>query len=137
MSVLTPVLHTGLVCGKAVRFLRSPSPSPDLPWHAVDDLHLALGFPRDLRRQFAEKLRKGWSKDVRTVATSKGIVTAAPHFMAKGMIGAAEEVGCGPYTADVDYSREAAEAMKLLAGDLHGQAFLDFVLAAARKGGGE
>jgi hypothetical protein len=137
MRALTPVLDTGQIDGKEVRFFRSPSSAPDFPWHATDDLHVALGFPRDLRRQFAQKLRAGWAKDVRTVATSSGLVTIAPHFMAQGMIGAAEEVGCGPYTASTDYARAVAGAMKLLAGDLHGQAFLDFILAAARTGGGE
>lgn len=110
---LSEPLLEGWVPGGRIRFFTSPSwmetRRPDMPWHAVDDLWpLALGGTSvDLKR----RLRSDW-KEPRTVATSEGIVTIAPHFMAEGLFGAVLEVASG--------DREAMRIRKLRGRYRHG-----------------
>lgn len=111
MTALTPILHEAIVAGVRVRFFRPPTSSPDFPWHVADDLFAALRFPRPVRRHFQQQLRAAHAGCIRTVATSEGIVTLSPHFMAQGAIGAGEEIGYAPYEAEIDYAHAAVAAM--------------------------
>lgn len=111
MSSLTPILHSGVVNGKPLRFVPSPLTGPDFPWHVADDLFAALAFPRAVRREFSRKLKAEHAKDVKTVATAAGIVTIAPHFMAQGAIGAAVDIGCAPRSVEGEYGREGVKAL--------------------------
>ena len=81
-------LHVATVGGPPLRFFRTPinDGRPDLPWHAVEDLHRCLGLNRAARKYFLHRLRE-W-KEPRTVATADGLVTIAPHFIAQGTIDA-------------------------------------------------
>lgn len=134
MSLQT-TLHTADVNGKPVRFFRSPQQGPDFPWHVADDLFLALGFPRPVRKEFQRKLKADHADQVRTVATSDGIVTIAPHYMAQGAIGAGIDIGCTPPTAESSYAVAGLAGLKLILAErgLSGEAALRFTLDAARR----
>lgn len=135
-DALVAVLHTAQIGGKSVRLFRSPLEGPDFPWHSVDDLHLALGFPRDLRRELKTKLQREWREEVRTIATSGGITTIAPHPMAQGLIAAADDVGCAPYTAGDDYARAGAKALGMITAGMPPAALVAYSVAAFHRGGG-
>jgi len=130
VSITTPI-YTGTIGAASVRFFKAPTPLPNLPWHCHDDLLRALGLPRALRRHMQQMLQKHWGKDLKTVATSDGVVTIAPHFAAQGLLGAAVEVG-GP-SFETEYAMQAAEALKALAGDLPPAASFEFCIEAARN----
>lgn len=134
MSLQT-TLHTADVNGKPVRFFRSPQQGPDFPWHVADDLFLALGFPRPVRKEFQRRLKADHADDVRTVATSDGIVTIAPHYMAQGAIGAGIDIGCTPTTAEASYARAGVVCLNLILAErgLSGEAALRFAIDAARR----
>jgi len=51
----------------------------------------------------------------RTVATSDGILTIVPHFMAQGMIDAMVELGKATESMRHDYDLAGTEAMKQIA----------------------
>lgn len=138
MTALTPILHEAIVAGVRVRFFRPPTSSPDFPWHVADDLFAALRFPRPVRRHFQQQLRAQHAGRIRTVATSEGIVTLAPHFMAQGAIGAGEEIGCAPYEAEIDYARAGAKALSILTASLglQGMESVAYAAEAFRRGGG-
>ncbi len=93
MRAVISSLHSGPICGREVRFFRSPLAGPDFPWHSVDDLHLALNFPRELRRHFKAMLQRDWGGKIRTIATRRGVTTIAPHPMAQGLIESLEDFG--------------------------------------------
>lgn len=114
MRPLTPILHTATVAERPLRFVAPPLTGPDFPWHVAEDLFMALRFPRAVRREFQQRLQGKFSGEVRTVATSSGIVMICPHYMAQGSIGAAEEIGCAPYEAAGDYARAGAAALTAL-----------------------
>lgn len=118
MSKATPILHTGTVAGRSVRFYRSPLACPDLPWHSVEDLQLALGFPRDLRRKLVTQIAAGQqANEARTVTTDSGTALIGPHYMAACLISTGSDIGCAPYTADTDYPQALAGAVaSVLAG---------------------
>lgn len=137
MTALTPILHEAMIAGVRVRFFKPQAGSPDFPWHVADDLFAALRFPRPVRRHFQQRLRAEHASSIRTVATSEGIVTLAPHFMAQGAIGAGEEIGCAPYDAELDYARAGAAALTKLTNllGLHGMESVEYACEAARRGG--
>jgi hypothetical protein len=112
-------LHIASIGGHSLRFFRSPLDDgrPDFPWHAIDDLHRALGLDRRARRFFLAKLRSAHG-ELRTVATADGLVTVAPHFMAQGTVDAMVDEGMAPASARSEYDRAGAAAMKKLARDL-------------------
>jgi hypothetical protein len=108
-------LHVATVGGQPLRFFRTPinDGRPDLPWHAVEDLHRVLGLNRDARRFFLHKLRE-WG-GVQTVATADGVITIAPHFMAQGTVDAMVEEGMAPASVRAEYDHAGTEAMRKLA----------------------
>lgn len=132
---LTSVLHTGDIGGKPVRFYRSPRQGAHFPWHAADDLFLALSFPRPVRKEFQRRLKSDHADDVRTVATPEGIVTIAPHYMAQGAIGAAVEIGCAPASVEARYGVEGVKALNLILAErgIIGAAGIQFAIDAARR----
>jgi hypothetical protein len=107
-------LHVAAVGQHSLRFFASPlnDGRPDLPWHAVDDLHQCLRLDRRQRRIFLAKLRK-W-KQPHTVATATGIVTLAPHFMAQGTVDAWVEDGYVPASVRDEYDHASSEALEKL-----------------------
>jgi len=131
MSIITPI-HTGTIGAAPVRFFKAPLPLPHLPWHCHDDLLRALGLPRPLRRHMQQVLQKHWGHDLKTVATSDGVVTIAPHYAAQGLLGAAVDVGVGA-NLEMEYARQAAEALKALASHLPPAASFEFCMEAARN----
>jgi len=135
MTKLTAALHTADLLGVPVRFFRSPRQGADFPWHAADDLFQALSFPRAVRREFQHRLKADHARDVRTVATSDGIVTIAPHYMAQGAIGAAVEIGCAPASAEGAYGLAGVAALNLALSErgITGMASVQFVIDAARR----
>lgn len=137
MSVLTPILHEATVASVRVRFFRPQAGTPDFPWHVADDLFAALRFPQPVRLHFQQSLRSDHGSTIRTVATSEGIVTLAPHFMAQGAIGAGVDIGCAPYQAEIDYAKAGAAALTKLTDllGLDGMESIQYACAAARRGG--
>lgn len=136
MRPLSTPLHSGLICGRQVRFFRSPLSGPDFPWHSVDDLHLALNFPRELRRHFKAMLQRDWGGKVRTIATRRGVTTIAPHPMAQGLIESLEDFGGPPSGAADDYARTAGEALQTLTASMPPDEAVRYSMAAFNRGGG-
>jgi hypothetical protein len=110
-SIIKP-LHIATIGGHPLRFFCTPNSDgrPDLPWHAVDDLHRCLGLNRDARRFFLHKLRE-WG-GVKTVATADGVLTIAPHFMAQGVIDAMIDNGQAPASIRREYDHAGTEATR-------------------------
>jgi hypothetical protein len=137
VSVLVEPVYTGTLDGKPLRFFKAPLAGPHLPWHAMDDLHVCLALPRSLRRHFRQQLQSSqWAKDVRTVATSAGIATIAPHWVAQGLIGAVIEIGHTPAATEMAYARQAVGAWNAITGDLKGFANVNLMMAAFRNTNG-
>lgn len=136
MKPLVAVLHVGRIGAHDVRFFRSPLTGADLPWHSTDDLHVSLSFPRDLRRKFRTMLQRDWAPNVRTVATRGGLTTIAPHPMAQGLISAADDIGCAPYSAEDDYAQAAGEALRVITAGMTPNDAVAYSLAAFKCGGG-
>jgi hypothetical protein len=137
MSAIVVPIHTAPLGAATLRFFKSPSTVPDLPWHVYDDLLRCTDLPRAARRQFLQMLTSGPFKgDVRTVASSDGIVTIAPHFVAQGLIGAAIEAWGARPELEMEYAKAAVAAMKQLTGDLPPFASYEFVLAAMKNAAG-
>jgi hypothetical protein len=141
MSAILAPIHTATLGKSSLRFFKSPSSRPELPWHVHDDLVACLGLPRHMRRQFQHMLANGpFKDDIRAVATGAGIVTIAPHYVAQGLIGAAIDAGGITSEFELEYAKAAVAAMKVLAGDLPPFASYGFFLEAAKntlKGGDE
>ena len=130
--VATPI-HVASVGAGTLRFFKSPSVAPDIPWHVHDDLAACLGLTRDARRQFRQKLIGGpFKADIRTVATASGIVTIAPHFAAQGLIGAAIEAGLASTAFEDRYTAAAIAAFKGMTGDLPPLAAVEMAITAAK-----
>jgi hypothetical protein len=87
MTAFVSPIHTGRLNGQPVRFFKGPTGGPELPWHAVDDLYRALGLPRAVRRQLLRMTQETWRQELRTVATTDGVVTIAPHDVAQACSG--------------------------------------------------
>jgi hypothetical protein len=113
-NVLLKPLHMGTVNSQPLRFFRTPLEDgrPDLPWHAVEDLHRCLSLNRNARKYFLHRLRE-W-KEPRTVATADGLVTVAPHFVAQGTIDAMVEGEMAPASIRAEYDLAGSEALKKL-----------------------
>jgi hypothetical protein len=112
-------LHIGTIGGQPLRFFRSPlskfDGKPDLPWHAVDDLHRCLGLNREQRQFFLRMLRR-WNgpRPQTAIATAEGVTTIAPHFMAQGAIDAFVEIGRAAANIRDEYDRAGAKATEKL-----------------------
>jgi hypothetical protein len=105
--------------GHRLRFFRSPLDDgrPDFPWHAVNDLHRCLGLNGTARKYFLNAMqKKKWP--MRTVATSEGLVTIAPHFVAHGTVDALISERRAPAAARNDYDLAGTEACKKLTAHL-------------------
>lgn len=133
--MITP-LHEARVCGKRLRFFRTPlnDGRPDLPWHSVDDLQSCLGLSRAQRKIFLRMLQNDQRMGpIQTVATTDGLISIAPHFAAQGMIGAIQQVGMAKPEADAEYAVAGVEACKKLTGGMSFQNGLLEWMAAAMK----
>ena len=113
----TPI-HIATINGVTVRFFRGPADGPDMPWHAHEELLAALALPRDLRRSLRAALLRNWQGACHTVEVDGEPVLLAPHFVAQGLIGMAQEVGKGitttPDLIDREYARAGVAAMNAL-----------------------
>jgi len=79
-------LHTANVLGQPVRFFCSPLAEQIVPWHAVDDLHRALGMPYDMRVRTQAIMCREWATKLRTVCIDGQLVLIAGHGIAQGTI---------------------------------------------------
>lgn len=117
IAVASPI-HTATINGVALRFFRGPADGPDMPWHAHEELLAALALPRDLRRALKAALLRSWKEACHTVEVDGEPVLIAPHFVAQGLIGMAQEVGKGitttPDLVDREYARAGVAAMSAL-----------------------
>ncbi|TXM98957.1 hypothetical protein FV242_27085 [Methylobacterium sp. WL64] len=113
----TPI-HTATINDVSVRFFRGPAAGPDMPWQAHEELLAALALPRDLRRILKAALLKSWKEVCHTVEVDGEPVLIAPHFVAQGLIGMAQEIGKGvtttPDLVDREYARAGVAAMSAL-----------------------
>jgi hypothetical protein len=128
--IVAPI-HTGEVNGVPVRFFEGPTSMPEVPWHAVDDLHQAMGLDQRDRVSLLLAMRQDSPDELRTVATEDGPTTLAPNYVAQGMIDAIAEI-TGPSIQD-EYSLAACEALKRLAGNLPLPESIEFARAAFRN----
>jgi hypothetical protein len=112
MTPAVAILHTATIASAPVRFFRSPLSVPDLPWHAVNDLHSALRLPSDLSKTFKYRLKREWKADLLKVRVDGAPLLIAPHFMAQGLIGAMVEMGVAPASTDLDYRLAGAAAFE-------------------------
>lgn len=89
-NVSSPI-HSADIFGQELRYFASPiyleQQQPDMPWHVFDDLMRILGLDKDAATFMMRKLRGDWPEP-RTIATSEGLLTITPHFMADGMLAA-------------------------------------------------
>lgn len=132
-EIVKPV-HKATVGRGEIRFFRPPFDEPHQPWHAVDDLHRALGLPRPIRREFKARLERDWRADVRHAFTGAGFEFIAPHWMAQGFIGAAEEMGALPIPDfETRYAVEVAQAMSIMTAHLSGIDAVNYSIAAFRN----
>ena len=117
IATATPI-HTATINTVTVRFFRGPADGPDMPWHAHEELLAALALPRDLRRVLKAALLKHWKEACHTVEADGEPVLIAPHFVAQGLIGMAQDVGKGvtttPDLVDREYARAGVGAMNAL-----------------------
>ena len=115
-------IHIATINGVTVRFFGGPSSSPDMPWHAHEELLAALALPRDLRRALKAALLRSWREACHTVEVDGEPVLIAPHYVAQGLIGMAQEVGKGvtttPDLVDHEYARAGVGAMNALTAHL-------------------
>lgn len=133
MSIVAPI-WTGTMSGKPVRFFRSPLDEPDMPWHSVDDLYVALGLSKPLRRHFKQMLQGTWRNDVRTVATTENITTIAPHYMAQGLLDSLTQIQPGtPRRRAIEYQVAASGAMSIITKGMEPAMALDFVMQAFKR----
>ena len=112
MAVISPI-HTGTLFGKPLRFFKIEG---RMPFHAYDDLLKCLRLPRDVRRQFQQRLVNEWKGECRTVATPGGIVVIAPHAFAQAMLEIVAKSPFSPLPAPANaeslYAVEAAAALE-------------------------
>jgi hypothetical protein len=132
------ILHIGTVCGHPVRFFKTPNDDgrPDFPWLSIDDLQQAVGMSRSARRFFLHKLRKDWGDVARTIATTDGLVTIAPHFVAQGLLDALVDTGMALSKARSDYDQAGTNALqKLVPPHLQfpSEEWLQFIAAAMKR----
>lgn len=142
MILAASPIHTGTINRTAVRFFPGPGEEPDLPWHAHEELLAALALPRTLRRVLKAGVLKHWRDHCRTVEVEEEPVLLAPHFVAQGLIGAAQEAGGAittvPDLVEREYVREAQEALQALtAGMATVQERVAFALHAFRTQAGK
>lgn len=133
-------VHTAIVAGKPFRFFRGPGDAPDMPWHAHDDLLVALALPRSLRRELRAKMLKNFGPQCRTVDVDGEPVLIAPHYVAQSLVSAAQEGGHGITTSaqvDREYVTGAMGAMKALTTGLGQVEGFHYVMAAFRNQGGD
>ncbi|MCG5247950.1 hypothetical protein [Methylorubrum extorquens] len=134
-------IHTANVAGKPFRFFRGPGDAPDMPWHAHDDLLAALALPRPLRRELRAKMLKNFGPECRTVEVGGEPVLIAPHYVAQGLISAAQEGGKGitemPAQVDRDYVTGGMAAMKTLTAGLGQVEGFEYAMQAFRNQGGD
>jgi hypothetical protein len=114
--MLTKPIHTGTVCGKPLRFFKTPNNDgkPDMQWFAVEDLQICLGMPGQLRKFMRRKMQQMWGAELKTISTPDGVVTIAPHFMVQGMIDAMRDSGIVPETTYNEYAMAGTDAMRIL-----------------------
>jgi len=118
MAITAPI-HEGTLFGKPLRFFKIEG---RMPFHAYDDLLKCLRLPRDVRRQFQQRLVNEWKDDVRTIATSSGIVVIAPHAFAQAMLEIVAKSPASPLpamaNAETLYAVEAAAALEKMTAHL-------------------
>ncbi len=115
MTVTAEPIHVATIAGHRFRFFKSPVKDPDMPWFAVDDLPKCFDLSR-LARMVLETIKREprWAADVRRVYTIEGVVTIAPHYVAQGFFGAAEQQGELPRSALATYVEAGAPATQKL-----------------------
>ncbi|TXN06695.1 hypothetical protein FV222_04845 [Methylobacterium sp. WL103] len=141
MSGVVFPIHIGELNGKLLRFFKAPTDEPQLVWHAWDDLVACASLPRDLSERFQRSMRRDYPDGVRTIGTTEGILTIAPHWMALGFIGSMIENKRMPASAELFYTIQSVDAWNALTGDLCRPQGMDLFLAALqntnKNGGGE
>ena len=118
MHNVTPIsepIHTAIIGGKTLRFFKSPVKDPDMPWFVVDDLPKCFGLSR-LARMVLEAIKRE-PRYVRRVSTADGVVTIAPHYVAQGFFGAAEQQDELPKSALMTYLEAGVPATQKLLRD--------------------
>jgi hypothetical protein len=117
MTMITP-LHIATVGEQPLRLFKTPlnDGRPDMPWVAVDDLGRCLALSREHRRIHMAVFYRLKKEVVRTIATSDGPVTIAPHALAKPALEALFDTGRARAPASVrdEYTKAIAEAMMKL-----------------------
>jgi hypothetical protein len=119
MTGITQPLYVAIIHGHQLRFYRTPNNDgrPDLPWHCCDDLYRCMGLPRGVRKHFQQQMKRGrFAGDFRTIATSDGVITIAPHYVAQGVTSAWDEID--GVDIENEYARESAHACKKLTAGL-------------------
>lgn len=136
---ITEPLILGEFESLSVRYFRSPLyekfRQPDMPWHAIDDLHPALLPSTEAAVHLKRALRTDWYEP-KTVATSEGLVTIAPHFMAEGLFEAIEGTEFQPpnfHRLRGRYRYFCTQAMKEMTAHLSGIGKLAFALTAMNQ----
>ncbi len=112
MSSIVDPIHVSTISGKQVRFYRAPAGAHEVPWHASEDLKLAMGLSRKTRRLLAHGSRIMLGGETGVVASENAIVAIASHAVALGFIDAAIHCGYATQTFLAEYQDAAAAALK-------------------------
>lgn len=136
MNALIAPIHIGVLNDRSLRFFKAPLTGPHLPWHAWDDIVTCIGLPRSLRRHMQKSLRADYAQAIKTIATTDGIVTIAPHWMAQGFLGSMIELKQVRSSIEFEYAKQAVDAWNAQTGDLSPAANIDLMCAAFRNTNG-
>lgn len=138
MSKVIEPVHIAAVGLGNVRFFESLLPGPHLIWFAHEDLLVAAGLSRPMRRGFEAMLKQDYRDVIKPVMTPDGPATLAPHYLAQGFVDAMEEVGRMPAGFAMAYTRAAADAMGAITRSLglSGMDAINHTIAAYRNSNG-
>lgn len=132
-AIAADPVHVATMNGHPVRFFASPLEGPDLPWHAMADLHAALGLPQAVRDDLAARTHRRWRDHVRAADTEAERVTIAPHFMAQGLAEAFAEFAPPGVDLVREYAAAATAAVDAMLAGLTPKERLRYVLQAAGR----
>jgi hypothetical protein len=133
MSNLVHPIFTTPLGKSSIRFFRSPLQGADFPWHGHDDLMACLGLSREAKRIIKRKLVNDWKESIKTVATDGGIVTIAPHFVAKGFISALIAGGITSESFLDEYIDASAVALRMVTSGLSIDEAVAFAVEAHKR----
>ena len=114
MRQIETALHDATTSYGRIRYHRPPHDEPDFAWVNLDDIMRMLKMPMGLRIEMLRAIQEDWKEDLKTIATSEGIVTICPHYMIQGLFDAWIQEGFAGNDILKTYLAEGMRASKKL-----------------------